>query len=39
MKIDLKKKEGDFLSINTFLPKLKRHLLDLSVLYFGDGLS
>jgi hypothetical protein len=33
MKIDLNKSGGDFLSFNTFLPKLKGHLLDLSVFY------
>ncbi len=32
MKIDLNKNGGDFLSVNTFLPKLKCPLLDLSVL-------
>jgi hypothetical protein len=34
MKIDLKKSGGDFSSVNTFLPKLKSRVLDLSVLFF-----
>ena len=33
MKIDLKKSGGDFLSVNTFPPKLKSLVLDLSVLH------
>ena len=33
MKIDLKKSGGDFLSVNTFPPKLKYLLLDLSDLF------
>jgi hypothetical protein len=33
MKIDLKKSVGDFLSVNTFPPKLKCVLLNLSVLH------
>jgi hypothetical protein len=32
MKIDLKKSGGDFLSVNTFPPKLKTVVFDLSVL-------
>ncbi len=32
IKMDLEKSGGDFLSVNSFLPKLKRYLLDLSVL-------
>ncbi len=33
MKIDLKKSEGNFSSINTFSPKQTAFFLDLSVLY------
>ncbi len=39
MKIDLKKSEGDFLFVNTFPPKLKCLLLDLSVLYGTNLIS
>ncbi len=30
--MDLKQSGGNFLSVNSFLPKLKRYVLDLSVL-------
>jgi hypothetical protein len=33
LKMDLKKSGGNFLSVNSFPPKLKRYLLDLSVLH------
>jgi hypothetical protein len=33
LKIDLKKSGGDFSSVNSFPPKLKKYLLDLSVLF------
>ncbi len=37
LKMDLKNDEAFFLSVNSFQPKLKRHLLDLSVLYLCVG--